>query len=173
MNITNIPSHELLRLGISYVPQGRINFATLTVYENLQIGGSALKEKELIEQRIQAVYKRFPALKTKKDLLAYNLSGGEQQQLALGRALMYEPTLLLLDEPTLGLSPKLITKLFEILNQLREDGISPLIVEQNAKKAIELADHTYVLEQGRIALSGGRELQQHPQIKTVYLGGEI
>ena len=171
-DISNKQTHELLKLGISYVPQGRINFSTLTVQENLQLGGKGLQNKELLQQRLQEVHKRFPILKTKQEELAYNLSGGEQQQLALARALMHKPQLLLLDEPTLGLSPKLVQELFKTLTQLKKDGISLLIVEQNAKKAIENSDETYVLEQGKIVLSGGRELQKHPQIKSIYLGGD-
>ncbi|MFT4250044.1 MAG: ABC transporter ATP-binding protein [Candidatus Woesearchaeota archaeon] len=168
-NITNKQTHELLKLGISYVPQGRINFTTLTVQENLQLTSKQLTNPN---KRIQELYKQFPNLKKHEKTLAYNLSGGEQQMLALARALMHKPQLLLLDEPTLGLSPKLIKELFKTLQELRKEGISLLVVEQNAKQAIQISDYTYVLEQGSIALEGDKTIQQHPKIQSIYLGGD-
>lgn len=170
-NITRIKTHELLELGISYVPQGRINFANLTVKENLEIGSELIKDKEVIEKNLNVVYKKFPILKERRNKLAMTLSGGQQQMLALGRALMQNPSLLLLDEPSLGLSPILQKELFKTIQKLKEDGISILIVEQNAKKAIEIADRTYLLEDGKIVLKGGKDILKYKKIKNVYLGG--
>ncbi|MBC8501416.1 MAG: ABC transporter ATP-binding protein [Nanoarchaeota archaeon] len=170
-DITRIKTHELLELGVSYVPQGRINFGNLTVKENLEIGAELIKDKDIIEKNLNVVYKKFPILKERKKKLAMTLSGGQQQMLALGRALMQNPSLLLLDEPSLGLSPILQKELFKTIQKLKEDGISILIVEQNAKKAIEIADRTYLLEDGKIVLKGGKDIIKHKKIKNVYLGG--
>ena len=170
-NITKLKTHELLELGISYVPQGKINFDSLTVEENLLIGAELLKDKEVIDKNLNNVYSKFPILKDKKNDLAFTLSGGQQQMLALGRALMQSPSLLMLDEPSLGLSPRLQKELFQTILKLKEDGIAILIVEQNAKKAIEIADRTYLLENGKIVLKGGKEIIKHKEIKNVYIGG--
>lgn len=170
-DITQLKTHELLEIGISYVPQGRINFDTLTVQENLLMGAELIKDKEIIDKNIQRVCEKFPILKDKKNDFAFTLSGGQQQMLALGRALMQSPSLLMLDEPSLGLSPKLQKELFIMLKKLKEDGISLMIVEQNAKKAIEIADRTYLLEDGKIALTGNKDIIKHQKIKQVYLGG--
>lgn len=171
-NIRNLKTHELLGMGISYVPQGRIIFSNLTVKENLKMGAELIKEKNEIEKRINEIYKKFPVLKERSNKLAFSLSGGERQMLALGRALMMKPDLLMLDEPSLGLAPKLQKDLFATLKKLRDDfGIAILVVEQNAKKAIELADRTYLLEDGKIALEGGKAILKHKKIKNVYLGG--
>ncbi|MBI5393483.1 ABC transporter ATP-binding protein [Candidatus Woesearchaeota archaeon] len=170
-DITRIKTHELIELGISYVNQGRIIFKNLNVKENLLIGADFLQDKDIIQKDLDFVYKKFPILKQREDQLAFALSGGQQQMLAIGRALMQNPSLLLLDEPSLGLSPKLQKELFAIIQQLKDDGISLLIVEQNAKKAIEIADRTYLLEDGNIALEGGKEIIKHKKIKDVYLGG--
>lgn len=167
-----LKTHELLRLGISYVPQGKINFMDLSVKENLELGAEFIKDQQIIQKNRQRVYALFPILKEKQNKLAFSLSGGQQQMLALGRALMQNPSLLLLDEPSLGLSPKLQKELFEMLVRLKkEEGISLLIVEQNAKKAMEIADRTYLLEEGKVVLEGGKEIIKHPKIKEVYLGG--
>jgi branched-chain amino acid transport system ATP-binding protein len=170
-DITGMKTHQLMKQGISYVNQGRINFGNLTVRENLEIGADAIRDDTLVRKNLSSVYKRFPLLKERKDDLAYGLSGGQQQMLALGRALMQKPSLLLLDEPSLGLSPLLQKQVFDIIRQLRDEGISMLIVEQNAKRAIEMADRTYVLEDGNIALTGGKSIVNHEKIKSVYLGG--
>lgn len=171
-NITRMKTHELLEIGISYVPQGRINFGKMTVEDNLNIGSELINDEEVIIKNKNKVYERFPVLRLKKNKLAYTLSGGEQQMLALGRSLMQNPSLLMLDEPSLGLSPKLQKKLFKMLVKLRdEEGISILIVEQNAKKAIEIADRTYLLEDGKIALKGGKDIIKNKKIKNIYLGG--
>jgi branched-chain amino acid transport system ATP-binding protein len=170
-DITNMKTHQLMKLGISYVNQGRINFGNLTVEENLTIGADSIHDSSVVKKNLDAVYKKFPVLKERRKSLAYGLSGGQQQMLALGRALMHKPSLLLLDEPSLGLSPLLQKQLFKIIQDLRDDGISILIVEQNAKRAIEMADRTYVLEDGKIALMGGKDIVNHEKIKSVYLGG--
>ncbi len=169
--ITDLHTHELIDFGISYVNQGRVIFSNLTVRENLEIGAELIRDRHVVEKNLSHVFRKFPVLKRKAGQLAYALSGGERQQLALGRALMQNPSLLLLDEPSLGLSPKLQKELFETISQLREDGLSILIVEQNAKKAIQIADKTYLLEDGKIALSGGKDIIKHEKIKNVYLGG--
>lgn len=169
--ITRLKTHELLQLGISYVPQGRINFSDLTVEENLELGAILVQDKDIIEKNKEMTYAKFPVLKEKRKKLAYSLSGGQQQMLALGRALMQNPSLLLLDESSLGLSPILQKELFQTLVKLKEEGISILIVEQNAKKAIEIADRTYLLEDGKVVLEGGKDILQHEKIKEVYLGG--
>ena len=170
-NITRLKTHELMELGISYVSQGRINFGNLTVKENLEIGADLIRDREVIHKNLQTVYKKFPVLREKRNKHAFTLSGGQQQMLALGRALMQDPSLLLLDEPSLGLSPKLQKELFKTIQKLKEDGISILIVEQNAKKAIEIADRTYLLEDGNVVLKGGKDIIKHKKIKNVYLGG--
>jgi ABC-type branched-subunit amino acid transport system ATPase component len=166
-DIRGLKTHELIGRGVSYVPQGRVIFGNLTVRENLEVGflGSDL------EERIKEIYSRFPVLKERKDAEANGLSGGERQMLALGRSLMLKPKVLMLDEPSLGLSPRLQKELFDVLEGLKKDGIGILIVEQNAKKAIEIADKTYLLEDGKVALSGGREILKKKAIKQVYLGG--
>lgn len=170
-NITKLKTHELMEVGISYVTQGRIVFGNLTVKENLEIGADLLHDKEVMVKNLQMVYEKFPVLREKEEVLAFTLSGGQRQMLALGRALMQNPSLLLLDEPSLGLSPKLQKELFQTIQKLREDGISLLIVEQNAKKAIEIADRTYLLEDGKIVLEGGKDILENDKIKNVYLGG--
>lgn len=171
-DISKLKTHELIELGICYVNQGRIIFDMLTVTENLLIGAEQLgHEQEVIDRNLAYVYKKFPILKTKGNAYAYTLSGGQRQQLALGRALMQNPSLLLMDEPSLGLSPKLQKELFKTIADLKEDGLSILVVEQNAKKAIEIADKTYLLESGEIALKGGKEILKDDKIQNIYLGG--
>jgi branched-chain amino acid transport system ATP-binding protein len=170
-NITGLKTHELEEEGISYVPQGRIVFGTLSVKENLEIGAGLIRDKEVIRRNLEMVFEKFPILKEKQKQLAFSLSGGQQQMLAIGRALMQTPSLLLLDEPSLGLSPILQRELFKTIQELKDDGVSVLLVEQNAKKAIEVADRTYLLEDGRIVLKGGKDIIKHKKIKNVYLGG--
>lgn len=172
-DISSVRTHELIELGISYVPQGKINFWNLTVEENLRIGVDFLHDKYLIEQQLAFVFKKFPVLRERRRSWAFELSGGQQQMLALGRALMQNPSLLMLDEPSLGLSPKLQKELFVLLKGLKDDGISLLIVEQNAKKAIEIADRTYLLEDGKVVLEGGKDILKHKKIQEVYLGGRF
>lgn len=171
-NLNGLETHELINYGISYVPQGKVVFDTLTVKENLEIGCHYIKDKSIISLRLRRVYSIFPALKEKENELAFALSGGQQQMLAIGLALMQRPRVLLMDEPSLGLSPKLQKEMFTTIESLKDRGMIVIIVEQNAKKAIEIADKTYLLENGKVALVGGKEIVKHPKIKKVYLGGE-
>jgi branched-chain amino acid transport system ATP-binding protein len=171
-NLIGMKTYDLIKLGISYVPQGRVIFGDLTVKENLEIGEELIDNESELEKRLNEIYEMFPILQERENELAYGLSGGERQMLALARALLTKPKLLMLDEPSLGLSPKLQKELFETIKKLRKNfGISILIVEQNAKKAIKISDKTYLLEDGKVALSGGKEILRKKKIKQVYLGG--
>ena len=171
-NITKIPTHELIELGISYVPQGRQVFQTLTVKENLEMGAFLTKEKDLVEKRMEDVLeKHFPDLRKKLNDYAFNLSGGQQQMLAIGRALMQDPQLLLLDEPSLGLAPKIMKELFRKIMEINKEGVAIMIVEQNAKQATQIADKIFVLEDGKVALSGNKSLLKTKKIQHIYLGG--
>jgi branched-chain amino acid transport system ATP-binding protein len=170
-DITDLETHDLIYYGISYVPQGRLVFSNMTVLENLEMGAFIFNDKDLLKNNLEHVYREFPVLKRKKDELAGNLSGGEQQMLAIARALMQSPELLLLDEPSLGLAPKVVSEIFGKVLKLKSEGISIIIVEQNAKKAVEIADRTYIFEDGKIALEGGKEILKDPRIKEIYFGG--
>jgi len=170
-DITRMPTHKLIHEGISYVPQGRQVFGTLTVLENLEMGAFIFKDRELIKENISNVFSRFSFLKKRKDDYAFTLSGGQQQILSIARALMQNPYLLLLDEPSLGLSPKMMVEIFEIIKKVKQDGISIALVEQNAKRAVESADRTYVLEYGKIVLTGGNEILNDKRTKDIYFGG--
>ena len=171
-NITKIPTHELIELGISYVPQGRQVFSTLTVRENLEMGAFTTKEKDLIGKRLNEIVDiHFPDLKKKLNNYAFSLSGGQQQMLAIGRALMQDPQLLLLDEPSLGLAPKIMKELFCKIREINDEGVTIMIVEQNAKQATAIADKIFVLEEGRVALSGDKSLLKSKKIQHIYLGG--
>lgn len=170
-NITKLKTHEKIFEGISYVPQGRQVFRDLTVHENLEMGAFIMKDEELVKANIKDVYEKFPFLEHKKNEYADSLSGGQQQMLAIGRALIQNPQLLLLDEPSLGLSPKAMKEIFEKIKEINREGVSIIIVEQNAKSAIEIADKTYILEDGKIALSGRKEIIKNPKIKDIYFGG--
>lgn len=168
-NISKLPTHKIVQNGISLVPEGRRVFINLTIEENLRMG--AFNNDEKYEELKAHVYKLFPRLVDKKNQLAGTMSGGEQQMLAIARALMSSPKLLMLDEPSLGLAPKIIGELFEIILKLKEEGITILLVEQNAYAALEISDYTYVLENGEIALEGiGKELLNSDEIKAKYLG---
>ena len=170
-DITKMPSHRIVQLGISHVPEGRRMFANLTVYENLRMGAYTRKDKKEIEESLARVYERFPRLKERTRQLAGTLSGGEQQMLAMGRALMSNPRLLLLDEPSMGLSPLLVSEIFDIIESISKQGVTILLVEQNAKKALSIADRGYVLETGRIVLEGNaKDLLDNEQVKKAYLG---
>ena len=170
--ITKIPTHELIELGISYVPQGRQVFNTLTVRENLEIGAFLTKDNDLIEKRLnEVVDEHFPDLRKKLGEYAFSLSGGQQQMLAIGRALMQDPQLLLLDEPSLGLAPKIMKDLFKKIVEINEEGVTIIIVEQNARQATKIADKIFVLEDGKIALSGNRGILKDKRIEKIYLGG--
>lgn len=170
-DITKMPSHRIVQLGISHVPEGRRMFANLTVYENLRMGAYTRKDKKEIEESLARVYERFPRLKERTRQLAGTLSGGEQQMLAMGRALMSNPRLLLLDEPSMGLSPLLVSEIFDIIESISNQGVTILLVEQNAKKALSIADRGYVLETGNIVMEDSAQaLLNNEAIKKAYLG---
>jgi len=168
-----VPAHEIVYRGISQAPEGRKVFATLTVQENLNMGAYSLgNDKEAIEENRRRVFKLFPRLEERKRQIAGTLSGGEQQMLAIGRALMARPKLLMLDEPSLGLAPMLVKAIFQTIREINEQGVTILLVEQNARVALRLADKGYVLETGAIALAGtSQELLDDPRVKAAYLGG--
>lgn len=169
-NITKMPGHKIVTLGMAHVPEGRRVFAELTVLENLKLGAYTRKDKNEIEASLQMVYKRFPRLEERKNQLAGTLSGGEQQMLAMGRALMSHPKVMVLDEPSMGLSPIYVNEIFDIIQQINKDGTTVLLVEQNAKKALSIANKAYVLETGTIALSGdAKELMNNDRVKKAYL----
>jgi len=171
-NLSNLPTHSLISEGISFVPQGRLVFGDLTVKENLEMGAFIFKNKELVKRNLDDVYKKFPILKEKEKDYAFTLSGGQQQLLAIARALIQDPELLLLDEPSLGLSPKAMKEVFDKIKEINMEGITVVIVEQNARQAVKIADHTFVLEEGRIALKGGKNILKNKKIQNVYFGGE-
>ena len=169
-NITNLPSHLIMRKGIAISPEGRRVFPDLTVAENLKMGGFFLEKAE-IEAGMQHVFKLFPRLQERASQRAGLMSGGEQQMLAIGRALMSKPRLLLLDEPTLGLAPLIIAQIFEIIRTIRSEGVTVFLVEQNANKALAIADRGYVLENGRVVLEDtGANLLTNPEVRKAYLG---
>ena len=171
VDITQKNTAEVVRLGITYVPEGRLIFGPLTVEENLLLGAFTISTKEEIEERMDYVYHLFPILKERYRQRGGTLSGGEQQMLAIGRGLMSSPKLLMLDEPSLGLMPTLVTEVLEVVARLKEKGNTILLVEQNVREALELADRGYVLETGRVVLEGeGKDLSQNPHIKKAYLG---
>ncbi len=170
-DIRKIPAHKIVSMGMAHVPEGRRVFAQLSVYENLKMGAYTRKDKEEIKQTLEMVYKRFPRLEERKNQLAGTLSGGEQQMLAMGRALMSHPKIILMDEPSMGLSPIFVNEIFNIIQEVSKSGTTVLLVEQNAKKALSIADRAYVLETGKIALSGdAKELMNDDSIKKAYLG---
>ena len=170
-DITKMPSHRIVQLGISHVPEGRRMFANLTVYENLRMGAYTRKDKKEIEESLARVYERFPRLKERTRQLAGTLSGGEQQMLAVGRALMSNPRLQLVDEPSMGLSPLLVSEIFDIIESISKQGVTILLVEQNAKKALSIADRGYVLETGNIVMEDSAQaLLNNEDIKKAYLG---
>ncbi len=172
--ITNISPEKIVILGCSQVPEGRQVFSPLSVYENLVLGGYSLykkNKKNLIESEIKKIYKIFPKLKERKDQLAGTLSGGEQQMLAIGRALMSQPELIMMDEPSMGLAPIIVKDIFQIITKLRNQGKTILLVEQNAKQALKIADRGYVLETGTLMLEGtAKELLENQDIQRAYLG---
>jgi branched-chain amino acid transport system ATP-binding protein len=169
--ISDVPAHKRVELGIVLVPEHRMLFSDMTVLENLELGAYTQKAREKFGEDIEMVFQLFPVLKERKKQIAKTLSGGEQQMLAIGRALMSSPKLLLLDEPSLGLAPKLVSSLFDVITKINEEGITVLLVEQNARLSLEIADRGYVLENGRIILSGkAEELLEKENIKKAYLG---
>ena len=169
--ITKVPAHKIVSMGMAHVPEGRRVFAELSVYENLRMGAYTRKDKSEIEESLANVYKRFPRLEERKNQMAGTLSGGEQQMLAMGRALMSKPKIILMDEPSMGLSPILVNEIFDIIRAVSESGTTVLLVEQNAKKALAIADRAYVLETGKIVLEGNaKDLLEDDSIKKAYLG---
>jgi len=170
-DITKLPTYQLIYKGISYVSQGRQVFSTLSVQENLEMGAFTMKDRQLIKRNIENVFNKFPFLEERKTELALNLSGGEQQMLVIGRALIQNPEILLLDEPSLGLAPKVMKEVFENIIAINKKGIAVIIVEQNAKQAVKIANRTYILEDGKVALEGGKEILQDDRIKNIYFGG--
>ncbi len=170
-DITKIPAHRIVAAGIAQVPEGRRVFASLSVLQNLKLGAYTRKDKDGIEEPLQMGYSRFPRLEERKNQLAGTLSGGEQQMLAMGRALMSNPRILLMDEPSMGLSPILVNEIFDIIKKVSAGGTTVLLVEQNAKKALSIADRGYVLETGRIVLEGkASDLLNDESVKKAYLG---
>jgi branched-chain amino acid transport system ATP-binding protein len=170
-DITKIPGHRIVSMGMAHVPEGRRVFAQLTVLQNLKMGAYTRKDKEEIQQTLQNVFERFPRLEERQNQLAGTLSGGEQQMLAMGRALMSRPKIILMDEPSMGLSPIFVNEIFDIIQEVSKSGTTVLLVEQNAKKALAIADRAYVLETGNIVLEGkAKDLLQDDSIKKAYLG---
>lgn len=171
-DITKFPSHKIVNRGLTQVPEGRRIFQELTVYDNLMLGAYLERDLKKIKDRIEEVFEQFPILKERRTQVAGTLSGGEQQMLAMSRALMANPRLLMLDEPSMGLSPLLVSQVFEIIKDMNKKGITILLVEQNAEKALGIADRAYVLANGMITHSGtGAELAGSEEIKKAYLGG--
>jgi branched-chain amino acid transport system ATP-binding protein len=169
--LDRLPPHQIVALGISHCPEGRHLFGRLTVTENLRLGAVQRRDRQEVPHDITHIYELFPVLKDRRAQLAGTLSGGEQQMLAIGRAMMSRPRLLLLDEPSLGLAPILVGLIFETIQQLKREGTTILLVEQNARLALEIADRAYVMETGRVTLQGpATELKHNPQVEHTYLG---
>jgi branched-chain amino acid transport system ATP-binding protein len=172
VELTKLDTSEIVKLGVTMVPEGRRVFSNLTVYENLLAGAYLRKDKEGIKKDIEYVFELFPRLRERINQRAGTLSGGEQQMLAIGRALMSRPKLLLLDEPSLGLAPVLVKEVFQMIKKIHSEGVTILLVEQNAYEALKLCDYGYVLETGRIVLQGtGKQLLEDERVKKAYLGG--
>ncbi len=170
-DIVKIPGHKIVSMGMAHVPEGRRVFAQLSVLQNLKMGAYTRKDKEEIEDTLKTVFDRFPRLEERQNQMAGTLSGGEQQMLAMGRALMSHPKIILMDEPSMGLSPIFVNEIFDIIKQVSKSGTTVLLVEQNAKKALSIADRAYVLETGNIVLEGrASELLNDDSIKKAYLG---
>ncbi len=169
--LTKTPSHKIVSMGMAHVPEGRRIFQELSVYENLQLGAFTRRDKSEIAATLEMVYKHFPRLKERKNQVAGTLSGGEQQMLAMGRALMSKPRIILMDEPSMGLSPLFVTEIFDIIQEISREGVTVLIVEQNAKKVLSIADRAYVLETGKVVLEGrASDLINDDSVKKAYLG---
>lgn len=171
VDITKVPAHKIVKMGMAHVPEGRRIFQQLSVLDNLKLGAYTRKDTNAIADDLEKIYKRFPRLAERKSQIAGTLSGGEQQMLAMGRALMSKPRIIVMDEPSMGLSPILVSEIFDIIKSIRNDGTTVLLVEQNAKKALAIADRAYVLETGKIVLSGAAsELINDESVKKAYLG---
>ena len=170
-DITKVPGHKIVPMGMAHVPEGRRVFAQLSVLDNLKLGAYTRNDQKEIQESLQMVYRHFPRLEERKNQMAGTLSGGEQQMLAMGRALMSKPSIVLMDEPSMGLSPIFVTEIFNIIQEISKEGTTVLLVEQNAKKALSIADRAYVLETGNIVLSGdAKVLMNDESIKKAYLG---
>ena len=170
-DLLKTPAHKIVSLGMAHVPEGRRIFQELTVLENLQLGAFTRKDKKEIEDSLEMVYSRFPRLKERRTQIAGTLSGGEQQMLAMGRALMSRPKIILMDEPSMGLSPLLVSEVFDIIREINAAGTTVLVVEQNARKVLSIADRAYVLETGKIVLEGNaKDLLNDDSVKKAYLG---
>lgn len=170
-DITKVPAHKIVSLGMAHVPEGRRVFSQLSVLQNLKMGAYTRNDKAEMEETLQMIYKRFPRLEERKNQTAGTLSGGEQQMLAMGRALMSHPRIILMDEPSMGLSPIFVEEIFSIIRDISAEGTTVLLVEQNAKKALQIANRAYVLETGNIILSGdAKELMNDESVKKAYLG---
>lgn len=171
VELTKIPAHKIVSMGMAHVPEGRRIFPSLSVFQNLKLGAYTRNDKEEIEATIQMVYRRFPRLEERKNQVAGTLSGGEQQMLAMGRALMSHPKIIVMDEPSMGLSPLFVTEIFDIIQEISASGTTVLLVEQNAKKALSIANRAYVLETGKIVLEGNaHDLMNDESVKKAYLG---
>ncbi|MBE6845867.1 MAG: ABC transporter ATP-binding protein [Ruminococcus sp.] len=169
--LTKTPAHKIVKMGMAHVPEGRRIFQQLTVLDNLKLGAFIRKDKENFGADLEKIYKRFPRLEERKNQIAGTLSGGEQQMLAMGRALMSNPDIIVMDEPSMGLSPIMVSEIFDIIQSIRKDGTTVLLVEQNAKKALAISDRAYVLETGKIVLSGNAaDLINDESVKKAYLG---
>lgn len=170
-DIVKAPGHKVVSMGMAHVPEGRRVFAELSVYENLKLGAYTRKDKAEISESLERVYRSFPRLKERRNQMAGTLSGGEQQMLAMGRALMSKPRIILMDEPSMGLSPIFVDEIFNIIQEISAGGTTVLLVEQNANKALAVADRAYVLETGKIVLSGNaKEMKNNERVKRAYLG---
>lgn len=170
-DLLKTPSHKIVSMGMAHVPEGRRIFQELSVYENLQLGAFTRRDKSEIAESLKMVYQRFPRLEERKKQIAGTLSGGEQQMLAIGRALMSKPRIILMDEPSMGLSPLFVSEIFDIIQEINKAGTTVLIVEQNAKKVLSIANRAYVLETGNIILSGeAQSLMNDDSVKRAYLG---
>ena len=171
-DISKTPCHKIVKMGMTQVPEGRRIFQELTVYENLLMGAYTTRDQQKFKEDLESVYTRFPRLAERRNQIAGTLSGGEQQMLAMSRAIMCHPTLLMLDEPSMGLSPLLVDQIFEIIKDINKDGTTVLLVEQNAGKSLAISDRAYVMENGSIVLSGtGQELASSEKVRKAYLGG--
>jgi len=169
--ISHMPAHKIVSMGMAHVPEGRRVFANMTVLQNLRMGAYTRKDQDEIEQTLELVYNRFPRLKERRAQVAGTLSGGEQQMLAMGRALMSRPRILLMDEPSMGLSPIFVNEIFDIIQKVSESGTTVLLVEQNARKALSIADRAYVLETGRITMEGpAQDMLHNKAVQEAYLG---
>lgn len=170
-NLLKTPAHKIVSLGMAHIPEGRRIFPTLSVLQNLKLGAYTRSNKKEIADTIEKIYKRFPRLEERKNQLAGTLSGGEQQMLAMGRALMSQPKIILMDEPSMGLSPLYVSEIFAIIKEISKSGTTVLLVEQNAKKALSIADRAYVLETGKIVMAGeASKMMDDESIKKAYLG---